>query len=314
MRVHLRCTTFGFAGLILATVFLLQVRCASEASRDMAVAKRNAASAAAAAISGDAGAPAAAPTPRKIRQNATLRLIVGDVRKTAQEIETLADHLGGFVGNANISAGRDQVEQGTITIRVPTGSFSQAMGEIQKKAIKVLQSQTSADDVTNEYVDLEARIKNLRVEEAQIQEIMKRAGTVDDTLRVAQQLSSVREQIERLQGQLQLLARQVELATINVELSAELPAVDSDAERSGLGTTWRKSVREMKEGFSGYAESMLAFLLRLPVMLLWLATFGLFIYAAWRLLFWFFRRLRDSRPPSPPPPPAPPVPPQPLAK
>jgi hypothetical protein len=130
---------------------------------------------------------------------------------------------------------------------------------------------------------------------------MRRAGTIDDTLRVAQQLASVREQIERLQGQLQLLNRQVELATVSVELSAELPAVDSATDRSGLGVTWRKSMREMKEGFSSYAESMLAFLLRLPVALLWFATIGFFAYLGWRLLRWFIRKLPESKPPPAPP-------------
>ncbi len=284
--------------LLLAGFLLLHQACADRAMKM----ERNAmpvAAAPAAASRGDAVAAAAAPDPRKIRRTGSVRIVVDDVRGTVGQIESLADRMGGFVSNSNVSGGRDQVGAGSITIRVPAESFAQAMGEIQKLGEKVLQAQTSAEDVTAQYVDLEARIKNLRVHEAQVQEIMRRSGTIDDTLRVAQQLSSVREQIEQLQGQLQLLSREVELATLSVELSAELPAVDSATERSGLGVTWRKSVRDMKEGFSGYAETMLAFLLRLPVVLLWIATVGLFVMLGWRLLRWFIRRLPESKTPPP---------------
>ncbi|MBI5732854.1 DUF4349 domain-containing protein, partial [Candidatus Jorgensenbacteria bacterium] len=138
-------------------------------------------------------------------------------------------------------------------------------------------------------VDLEAQIKNLRLEEGQYQAIMQRSGTIPDTLQVAQRLSDVRGRIERLQGQIQYLSRQVDMSTISVSLTAE-------ADVEVFGIRWRplfvikQAFRDALSGVTGYIDWLVRFVLRLPVVALWLATIIAGVIIAWRLLRWVWFR------------------------
>jgi hypothetical protein len=101
---------------------------------------------------------------------------------------------------------------------VPAERFDEALDRLKELAVRVSGEQVASKDVTEEFVDTDARLRNLRATEARYLDLLQQARTVEDVLRVEQQLSNIRGQIEQLQGRLQFLERSAQTSTITVEL------------------------------------------------------------------------------------------------
>ena len=188
-------------------------------------------------------------TKRKIIRNGALSLLVKKAEEVVQNIQALANNLGGFISESRVYETSGGSKSGTITIRIPADRFEEAMTEIKKMAIKVENETTSAQDVTEKFVDFEAQLKSAQAQEAQYLEILKRAVTVEEVLKVQQKLGETRNTIEKIQGQIQFLSRQVEMSTISVSLTSE-------ADITVFGIRWRplfvlkQSFRNMLKGLS----------------------------------------------------------------
>lgn len=117
-----------------------------------------------------------------------------------------------------VSTKRDQRHQASISIRVPAEKLDEAMARLRALALKVESEISRSQDVTDEYVDTQARVKNLQVTEAQLLKIMERAEKVEDALRVQAELTRIQEQIERNEGRLKLLRETSAFSLINVIL------------------------------------------------------------------------------------------------
>ena len=120
----------------------------------------------------------------------------------------------------------------SVTISVPTTRFEEARSEIRKLGLRVEADRLEAQDVTKDYVDREARLRNLRAQEAQYLGILKQAKTVKDTLEVSDKLNEVRSEIEQQQAEFEALSKQVEMVAIGVSLRAE-------ADVQAFGLHWR---------------------------------------------------------------------------
>ena len=120
----------------------------------------------------------------------------------------------------------------TITIKVPADKFETVMESLRKLALEPPTENVSGQDVTEEYADLEAQLRNLQATEKQLLNLLDRAQTVDDTLKVYNQLTNIRGQIERLQGRKQYLERSAAMSTITVNLrpQVEKPIVKTGRE------------------------------------------------------------------------------------
>jgi len=232
-------------------------------------------------------------TQRKIIRNGSLSLLVKNAEEVAGKIQDLAKRLQGFVQDSRIYEVSAGTKNGAVTIRIPSDKFDEAMGEIKKMAVKVEDERSNTSDVTERFVDLQAQLKNLAAEEEQLLKIMDQSRNVTETLNVAQHLSRVRGQIEQMQGQLQYLSRQVDMSTITVSLTAE-------ADIEIFGITWRplfvikQAFRDMLTGLTGYINVMIAFIFRLPVILLWLATILVVLIIGWRVLRKIWRKFFAS--------------------
>lgn len=235
-------------------------------------------------------------TQRKVVKNGSLKLLVKKVEETAEKIQNLAGRLNGFVGNSDIFEASSGIKSGSVVIRVPADRFNEAMEEIKKLAIKVERETANTQDVTEQYIDLEARLKSYRAEEEQYLQIMRKAQTVEETLLVSQRLGEVRTRIEGAEGALQYLSRQVDMSTISVTLTAE-----ADAEVFGI--YWRplsvikQGFRGMLDGLVSYANGVIYILFALPVVLLWIVTIGIAGIAIWKIGYWVYRRFFYSAPP-----------------
>lgn len=222
------------------------------------------------------------PTEKKIIQNGSLDLLVAKAEVALAAIAEIAKSNEGFVENSNVYEVSEGVKAGSVTVRVPAESFLSTIEEIKTLAVKVKRENTSSEDVTAQYVDLEAQLKNFRAEEAQYQEIMERAVKIQDVLDVASKLAEVRGRIERTQGQLNYLSRQVGMSTISVSLTSE-------AEVEVFGIIWRpltvlkQALKNLLNDLAAFVNFLIYFLFKLPVIILRLGFAALIIWILWKI-------------------------------
>ncbi len=211
-----------------------------------------------------------APTDRKIIRNAELNLEAENPEQAQQQITAIAEMKGGFVVESQQSSSdikattRDTV---TMTVRVPAEKFGETLEEIRKTASRVVVESVKGQDVTEEFIDIEAQLKAKKALEQQFMEIMKRANTVDDALSVQGQLAGVRGEIERIEGRKRFLENQASLSTIKIRLqTAKVFAASSD----GFG-------ERVAESFSKGFDFALNFVLGFVTVGIGILPFALFI-------------------------------------
>jgi hypothetical protein len=179
----------------------------------------------------DQAEPGQQPTERLVIKSAELSLEVADARTAEADVRGLVAKLGGYVVRVQTS-GSDENMSSTITFRVPAARFDEALSGVQGLAKKVFSRTVSGDDVTEEFVDLESRLKNLEATRDRLQAFLDKAANVDEALKVNQSLSEIQGQIEQIKGRQQFLKQSAALSTITVSLSPVPPPAPIVAEDS----------------------------------------------------------------------------------
>lgn len=179
---------------------------------------------------------AAATSERMVIRTASMALVVDDVTASLNEITNLAEANGGYVVNSDIREDSSRL-YANISFRVEAGKFAATLQALRDLAVDVRSESTSGQDVTEEYIDLDAQLRNLEASEAQLLELMDKAGTVEEILKVQQQLTSTRGQIEQIKGRMQYLQQSASLSSIYVSL-----------EQSKLTVEFYASSTTVKEG------------------------------------------------------------------
>ena len=166
-----------------------------------------------------AGAGVLPPTAeeRMIVRNGDMSLVVEDVTSARDEIAQLAVRLGGWVVSSRIS-GEEEELRGWISVRVPDETFDQALAELRGLAVRVTSESTSTQDITEEYIDLQSRLKNAEATESQYLALLEKAEDVDDILKIYEALSRIRYEIEQIKGRIQYLERISAMSLISIEL------------------------------------------------------------------------------------------------
>ncbi|HKS29159.1 MAG TPA: DUF4349 domain-containing protein [Pyrinomonadaceae bacterium] len=240
-------------------------------------------------------------TERKLIRNAQMTIESVNPGESQRRVSMIAEGNGGFVVS---SESRQTNAEGqlkpqmsvTVTIRVPAARFDSVVEEIRGTGSRVAQDKITTQDVTEEYIDLEARIRAKQALEAQFMEIMKQAKTVSDALEVQTQLSEVRSQIEQMEGRRRFLENQTSLSTITVTIQPPSQIVSS--------TGFFYSVKQaFSEGLDVAAMITLG-LIQLVIALLPILIF--IVLPAYLLLRYLIRRgrriqARAASQPQPPP-------------
>ena len=169
---------------------------------------------------------------RKIIRNANLTIEVTSPIEGQRQISSIAESHGGFVVTSEMTqqTSEDNSKPSVsvnLVVRVPATQFDSVVQELRAAGSRVLQEKRTGQDVTEEFIDLEARIKNQTALETQFLEIMKRAGKVEEALEVQRQLAEVRTEIEKLEGRKRFLENQASLSTINVTLQTPTQIVNA---------------------------------------------------------------------------------------
>jgi hypothetical protein len=227
---------------------------------------------------------AKAPEGRKLTKTLTLVILSTDPQQTRTKAEQTIRDLGGVLSGSDISESSEW-RRTNVAFRVPAVRLEEARAKLRELG-KVDGEKLEVDDVTDRWIDQEASLRNLRAEEAQYLDIMKKAGNVKDTLEVASRLSDVRGRIEKLDAEFKLLNRQIEMSTIALGIQ---PVAHAQA-----WTPWwnlRRVAAEAKEDLGAYVDFMAAVLVKAPVYALWVLTFAMAGAVGWRFSRWAWRRV-----------------------
>jgi len=165
------------------------------------------------AVAFESGQPAPIPSKpapgRKVVYTATLKIVVTTAEPMLVKARELTEAAGGYV----------QAQTGNrIVLRVPADKFRELIEAVEALGT-VTDRSIHADDVTDRYVDLQARLRNAKASDARLRELLAKAKDVQETLAVEKELRRLGEEIERIEGQLQLLEKQVALSTLTVDFS-----------------------------------------------------------------------------------------------
>jgi uncharacterized protein DUF4349 len=162
---------------------------------------------------------------RALILTANVALRAGDPWAIADSVQAIASGLGGDVIALNQSGGKDQ-KSASLTIRVPQASFNDALRQIRSLSdVEVVSSGVTGQDVTDQYVDLQARLKAKQDEEQRYLALLARADKVEDILRIDTVLAQVRTQIEQLTGQVNSIKARTTYSTIAVQIMPLAPPI-----------------------------------------------------------------------------------------
>jgi Domain of unknown function (DUF4349) len=186
------------------------------------------------------------PASRLIVRTGQAGIEVDSLEPAMAELRRVAQRVGGFVADASVQSGRNQVRSATLQLKVPASRFDD-LTEGLKPLGRLQFVNVAAEDVSEEFVDLTARAANAhRLEERLIELLRTRTGKLQDVLSVEHELARVREEIERMEGRMRFLKASAQLSTLSVNLYEPAPLVASVPGRSPIveafKTAWRNFV------------------------------------------------------------------------
>ncbi len=218
------------------------------------------------------------PTNPMLIRTGSMRLRVDDVRKAFDEAVVVIRAANGYLADSNFGS-----EQGpayaTMTVRLPAEGLDSVIERIAQLG-KVLQKQIGAEEVTEEYVDLSSRKRNLVKEEERLLELLKRAGKVSDLLEVEQTVGRVRGEIEQITGRMRYLENRVALSTLTIQFEGPQPQPTAGGPVWTAKDTWRTAVRSLLDTAHTFATMAIWLTVFIPIwlplllLLRWLARRG----------------------------------------
>ena len=238
---------------------------------------------------------------RRVIRNAHLQLHATDTRSTFDQIVILTESLGGFVADAQVTPSHQEGvgPSVSVTLRIPASSLNTAMQSIKDLVDEVVAETQTAQDVSEQFVDLEARLTNLEAFEAELRSLLEEVRRQPDAdpeklLRVFNELNGVRGQIEQLQGQLNYLTDLTALATVNISLTQTPTAVPIVKDAWAPGEAARDAARNLVAALQDIVNWVIGFVIyTLPVLIL-ILTVPIVVG------IWAYRRLRKNRSPKGP--------------
>lgn len=211
---------------------------------------------------------------RKIIRNADITIEVSSTTDAQHRVTSIAETHGGFVvtSEAKQRESNDPAQRTLdikLVVRVPSNRFGTAFDEIKQLAGNTPEEQVKSQDVTEDFIDLEARIKTQKALEIQFLEIMRGTTKIADALEVQRQIAGVRTEIEQLEGRKRFLENRSSLSTINVNIRTPKPVI------AVTQTGFSHSLREAVSDSVSMASDMVLFFARFVIMMVPVCLFVL---------------------------------------
>ncbi|ADD02088.1 putative transmembrane anti-sigma factor [Thermoanaerobacter mathranii subsp. mathranii str. A3] len=225
-----------------------------------------------------------AGTSRKITKNATISLEVEDVNGCYDKVFQLVKEAEGFIETSEETVSSDNIKRVNVVLKVREDKFESVISQI-KDFGKVTALRIDSKDITDQYYDLQARLKNLEVEEQKLQDIMNKATTVKEMLEVESEINRIRSEIESMEGQLKLWENLTSLATINLSIK-EIPKDEKPlaiVSFKGIG-------KGIKEAFINNMNFLIFFMKKLIIILVIILPYSVLALIGYKVYIYFKKR------------------------
>jgi Domain of unknown function (DUF4349) len=227
----------------------------------------------------------AQPQTRMIIRNANLSLVVRDAADVMRQATALVDAKGGYVADTHQWKEREQV-RATASLRVPATQLMPVLAAIRGMAIRVESESITAQDVSQEYADLGAQLRNLQAAETELRELLKtvreRTQKASEIMEIYDEITKVRGQIDQIQARIQYLSQMTSLSTITLELVPDVLAAPVVEPGWQPVATVKNASRSLLNSLKGVVDVLIWVVLYvLPLGLIFVAL-ALVVRAAWR--------------------------------
>lgn len=209
---------------------------------------------------------------QKIIKTARLRFETQDLKNTQEQVDEVIKQVGGYIQNDTSGKDRNQLYH-RLTVRIPTQNFQNAINGIAKGVVFFDEKTISQQDVTEEFIDINARLKAKRALEERYLTLLQKAKNVKEMLDIERELAEIREEIEAKQGRLNFLKNQVALSTLHIHF------YKVTAEEGITQSYGRKIINSVKNGWNKVSQFFLTLLSSWPFLILVLA--GVFFIRRW---------------------------------
>ena len=233
-------------------------------------------------------------TNRKIIKNADMRLLVRDTDVAIDRSTQIITDLGGYIVSSRTwyqDYYGNNLKYASVTIGVPVDEFENVMRRLRGLAVKVVDENATGEDVTDKYVDLQSQLTNLESTRERIKEFLKEAKTVDEALRVNQELANIESQIEQIKGRMNFITDRSAFSTITINLEPEFPVLTATPTSTPRPTAtpipWKPvdTFNDAKGTVSVVYQGIANFLIWLVVVILpIILPPALILWAMWKLL------------------------------
>ena len=217
---------------------------------------------------------------RMVIYNAEMDIRVDNFEKARNALEQKAKEYKGYIVQSNSNRYDGEQQSGTMTFRIPQEHFNAFLSDAEGLSVQVNNRHVSGQDVTEEYVDLESRLKSKKAVEARLLDFMQQAQKTEDLLKISSDLADVQEQIEQIAGRKKFLENQTALSTVTITLQeneVNVPKIDND----NLNT-WQKIKKQFADNINillAAGSGIIVFLVgNLPILMLVGAIVAAIIY------------------------------------
>lgn len=226
---------------------------------------------------------------RMIIHKAVMSVNVKELEKAQSNIEQKVEQYGGYIVESNVYQEDDETSSGKMIVRIPEKHFEKFLLDAEGEAADILERNVTGQDVTEQFVDLESRVKSKRAVEERLLEFMSNAQKTDDLLKISSDLAKIQEEIEVMVGKMKYLENQTSFSTIELlmyENRVVVPEIDSKELN-----TWEKTKKQLATSTNALLATGSAFIVffigNLPVLVI-LAGIAI-------VVFWIIkRRLRPE--------------------
>lgn len=206
----------------------------------------------------------------KIIKTASMTIEVGDIPGAVETLNNIAIQNGGYISSTNIQKNYNNQLTGSVVLRIPQAEFENVLNGV--KAIgTVKSSSTQGQDVTEEYIDLQAQKTSYQNQLAQYNAIMKQSTKIEDIIKVQEQIDRVQTELNRLEGRLKYLNSRIDLSTISVSLQEPEPVGGNN------GHNFVATINEGIAGFIGMIDALIILMFTLlPLLILGGIGYGIY--------------------------------------
>ena len=231
---------------------------------------------------------------RMIIKNADIRLIVKDTDTAIDRATQVIADAGGYIVSSRVwyqDYYGNNLKYATVTIGIPVDEFERALVKLRDLAVRVVDEVASGDDVTEQYVDLQSQLTNLEATRARIQEFLKDTKTVEEALRVNQELANIEAQIEQIKGRMNYLNDRSAFSTITINFEPEFPTLTPTptptAQPTATPIPWKPgdTFEEAKDTVTVAYQGIANFLIWVAVVIVPIfLPLGLILWGIWKLM------------------------------